>query len=150
MPIHVVKETIELDEVTLDANGNAFIQKRINLEGGYVHNMLQTDIFQDAMLTEPSGTEATPPIMEIVISPYPQIPTSMNLSTQAPVYGNRYAAAGDDSVLFKAVSEIRSFTFVDFLQFPSTDRSLSDLLLPNPVYCNLRKEKCYPNLLVSC
>ena len=119
MPIHVIKESIELDEITTDANGNAFVQKRINLQGGYVHNLLQTDIFQDAMFTSPSEAEATPPIMEIVISPYPQIPTEMNLSTTAPVYGNRYASAGDDSVLFKANSEIRSFVFVDFNQFPS-------------------------------
>ena len=119
MPIHVIKESIELDEVTLDSEGNAFIQKRVNLQGGYVHNLLQTDIFQDAMFTSPSGTEATPPIMEIVISPYPQIPTEMNLSTTPPVYGNRYASAGDDSVLFKANAEIRSFVFVDFNQFPS-------------------------------
>ena len=119
MPIHVIKETIELDEVTTDDTGNAYIHKRINLEGGFTHNLLQTDIFQDAMLGIPSDTVATPPLMEVVISPYPQIPTQMNLGTETITYERRYASAGDDSVLFKANSEIRPFTFTDFNQFPS-------------------------------
>jgi len=119
MPIHVVKETIELSEVTTDDTGNAYIHKCINLQGGYVHNLLQTDIFQDAMLDIPDPTEATPPLMEVVISPYPQIPTQMDLGDETITYERRYASAGDDSVLFKANSEIRPFTFTDFNQFPS-------------------------------
>ncbi len=119
MPIHVVKETIELNAVTTDDTGNAYIHKCINLQGGYVHNLLQTDIFQDAMITIPEGTEVTPPLMEIVISPYPQIPTQMELGKLGITYERRYACAGDDSVLFKANSEIRPFVFTDFNQFPS-------------------------------
>lgn len=119
MPIHIVKETIELNEVTTDNTGNAYIQKRVNLADGFTHNLLQTDIFQDAMLTIPAGAETTPPLMEIVISPYPQIPTRMDLGDETITYERRYASAGDDSVLFKANSEIRPFTFTDFNQFPS-------------------------------
>lgn len=119
MPIHVVKETIELSSVTTDDTGNAYIHKRIELQGGYVHNLLQTDIFQDAMFTIPLDTQATPPLMEVVISPYPQIPTQMELGQETITYERRYASAGDDSVLFKANSEIRPFTFTDFNQFPS-------------------------------
>ena len=119
MPLRIVKESIELESITTDANGNAYIQKRINLADGYTHNLLQTDIFQDAMLKSPNDTLATPPILEVVISPYPQIPTNMNLSESAPVYSDRYASAGDDSVLFKANAEVRDFVFLDFNQFPS-------------------------------
>lgn len=119
MPIHVVKETIELSAVTTDDTGNAYIHKKIELQGGSVHNLLQTDIFQDAMLTIPADTQPTPPLMEIVISPYPQIPTQMELGEETITYERRYASAGDDSVLFKANSEIRPFTFTDFNQFPS-------------------------------
>ena len=119
MPINIVKETIELDRVLTDNTGNAYIQKRINLHEGVVHNLLQADIFQDALLTIPTDTVATPPIMEVVISPYPQIPTQMELGVETITYEQRYAAAGDDSVLFKANSEIRPFTFTDFNQFPS-------------------------------
>ena len=118
MPIHIVKETIEVNEFTTDSNGNAFIQKRINLANGYTHNLLQTDIFQDAMI-DFSADPAVVPLIEIVISPYPQIPTQMNLSNDAPVYSKRYAAAGDDSVLFKANTEVTNFRFLDFNQFPS-------------------------------
>lgn len=119
MPIRVVKETIELDQVQTDSDGNAYIQKRVNLAEGFVHNLLQTDIFEDTLLTLPVGSEATPPIVEVIISPYPQIPTEMNLSETPPTYTHRYASAGDDSVLFKANSEVRTFTFTDFKQFPS-------------------------------
>ena len=67
MPIHIVKETIELSNVLTDNTGNAYIQKRINLHEGVVHNLLQADIFQDAMLEIPDATDATPPLMEIII-----------------------------------------------------------------------------------
>jgi len=155
MPIHVIKESIELEEVTLDENGDAYIQKRINLQGGFVHNMLQTDVFQDAMFKAPQETEATPPIMEIVISPYPQIPTKMNLSETPPVYSNRYASAGDDSVLFKANSEIRSFVFIDFNQFPSKQIASmqKQQFYSNHVYISIHiagvADETYRNLALS-
>ena len=47
MPIEIVKETIEIDSLTLDADGQAFVQKRINLPQGKLHELMQTDIFQD-------------------------------------------------------------------------------------------------------
>ncbi len=43
MPMTIVKETIEISSVTTDSDGSAFIQKRINLMEGQVHNLLQTD-----------------------------------------------------------------------------------------------------------
>jgi len=45
MPVHIVKETIELDTIELDADGNAFLQKRINLQTRMQHNLIQTDLF---------------------------------------------------------------------------------------------------------
>lgn len=155
MPIRVVKETIELNDVTTDDSGNAYVQKRINLEGGFVHNLLQSDIFQDAMLSIPSDVQATPPLMEIVISPYPQIPTQMDLGTETLTYERRYASAGDDSVLFKANSEIRPFTFTDFKQFPSKQIASRQLqqFYSDHCYINMHlsgaNETTYSNIALS-
>ena len=155
MPIHIVKETIELDNVLTDDSGNAYIQKRVNLHEGVVHNLLQTDVFQDAMLTIPDDVEATPPLMEIVISPYPQIPTRMNLGEETLTYERRYASAGDDSVLFKANSEIRPFTFTDFNQFPSKQIASRQLQQFYSTHCYIcvhlsgANETTYRNLALS-
>ena len=41
MTLHQIKETIEIDSVTTDSDGNAWMQKRINLRDGFVHQLKQ-------------------------------------------------------------------------------------------------------------
>jgi hypothetical protein len=119
MPLTIVKETIELENVTLDAEGNAWIQKRINLRKNVRHTLTQVDFFEDSIPLI-RGTPADPqPRYEFVISPYPQIPTNMDYRENAPRYTRRFAAAGDDSVLFKGNARIVTEAHSQFNQFPS-------------------------------
>jgi len=117
MAIEIVKETIELESVTLDADGNAFLQKRVNLSPGKVHELLQTDLFEDSF-TGPDNLNVR---MEVVVGPYPAIPTEMYFSETAfpNNYQNRYPSAGDDSVLFKANGILGDLTPTTYNQFPS-------------------------------
>lgn len=115
MAINIIKETIELDEFTCDANGNAFFQKRINLSAGKVHNLLQTDIFEDAYFASDSQAVR----FEAAVSPYPIIPTDMPFIQSASNYKNRYPSAGDDSILFKVNGVVGDNTPTTFNQFPS-------------------------------
>ena len=115
MAINIIKETIELDSVTCDGNGNAFLQKRINLQSGMIHNLLQTDIFEDAYFASDSVSVR----FEAAVSPYPIIPTDMPFIQSATVYKNRYPSAGDDSVLFKVNGIVGDNTPTEFNQFPS-------------------------------
>jgi len=115
MPVTIIKETIELDEFTCDANGNAFFQKRINLSEGKVHNLLQTDIFEDAYFASDSQAVR----FEAAVTPYPIIPTDMPFIQSATNYKNRYPSAGDDSVLFKVNGVVGDNTPSVFNQFPS-------------------------------
>jgi hypothetical protein len=114
MPIKQIKETLELKAVTTDAQGNAFVQKRINLMEGQSHRLLQTDLFVDAFL---NGAFAKLPV-EVVISPYPVIPTEMPINSVFPAAG-RYPSGGDDSVLFKANGFATTDEGIEFEQFPS-------------------------------
>ncbi len=118
MPVTIIKETIELNDILLDDVGNAFIQKRINLQTGYRHMLQQVDVFEDAIpfLRGAPGDEQ--PNYEIVISPYPQIPTEMRYNENTP-QENRYVSGGDDSVLFKANARVRLNNHSEFTQFPS-------------------------------
>lgn len=93
MAISIVKETIELDAITTDADGNAFLVKRINLKRGARHQLLQVDMFADANMSVNAS-------IETVISAYPSIPTAMTYRPTSN-YENRYPAGGDNSVLFK-------------------------------------------------
>jgi len=117
MPLSIVKETIELEDLLLDNAGNAFIQKRINLQEGYRHTLTQIDVFEDSIpfLRGGDGTA----YYEIVISAYPQIPTNMLYKENGVVQTRRYVAGGDDSVLFKANARLRLENHSSFTQFPS-------------------------------
>jgi hypothetical protein len=102
MALSIVKETIELESIRTDPDGNAFITKRINLSEGEMHNLLQVDMFQDRFPT--FAAESTPSAnYEVVISAYPTIPTEMNYSPNQPY---SYVAAGDDSVMFKLHAQV--------------------------------------------
>jgi hypothetical protein len=48
MVVSVIKDTIQISDLTLDSQGNGFVQKRINLREGFAHQLLQTDIFFDS------------------------------------------------------------------------------------------------------
>ena len=117
MVLKIIKETIELDEVTTDANGNAWINKRINLDQGKRHLLRQVDVFEDAYMSVPAEPDRQN--MEIVISPYPAIPTNMFYQYDPPQQDSRYPAAGDDSVLFKARFDVRQNGLSEIVQFPS-------------------------------
>ena len=115
MAIEIVKETIELDSFTCDADGNAFFQKRINLSPGKVHNLLQTDIFEDAFFASDSQAVR----FEAAVSPYPIIPTNMPFIQSATNYKNRYPSAGDDTILFKVNGVVGDNSPTIFNQFPT-------------------------------
>jgi hypothetical protein len=117
MVLKIIKETIEQDEVTTDADGNAWLTKRINLDQGKRHFLRQVDVFEDAYMSVPA--EPNRQNMEIVVTPFPAIPTNMIYQYDAPQQDSRYPAAGDDSILFKARFDIRQNGLSEIVQFPS-------------------------------
>jgi len=120
MPISYVKETVEIGTFDTDANGEAIIVRRINLETGKKRQLVQVDFFEDAIPFTVSGDEH----ISMVVSAYPSVPTDMRYASQAPVIADRQVSAGDDSVLFKAVGKTTAPTRQDrtsFAQFPSTE-----------------------------
>jgi len=119
MALSIVKETIELESITTDANGNAYVTKHINLDEGKRHRLVQMDAFEDAYPASDSE-------IEIVISPYPAIPTNMEYQPAGvPPLTNRYPAGGDDSVLFKERRQSfrTALTGGNIVQFPSAEIS---------------------------
>ena len=155
MPATIIKETIELENVQLDADGNGYIQKRINLQEGYRHTLTQVDFFEDAIpLIRGSPTDPQPRY-EFIISPYPQIPTQMDYRENTPRYTRRYVAAGDDSVLFKGNARIVEEAHSQFNQFPSSQiaaQNKSYFYAPH-VYINIHfmgiANSVYGNLALS-
>jgi hypothetical protein len=137
MPIHVVKETIEQEAMTTDSEGNAWITKRINLQKGLMHNLIQVDFFEDAYMTVP--LEPSRQNLEFVISAFPSIPTLMNLQEDAPVQTRRYPSAGDDSVLFKVIGDLSQNGRSVFTQFPSLQISSNnkEFFYSDHVYINM-------------
>ena len=137
MPIHVVKETIEQEAMTTDGEGNAWITKRINLQQGLMHNLIQVDFFEDAYMTVPAEPQRQN--VEFVIAPFPSIPTLMNLQEDAPIQTRRYPAAGDDSVLFKVLGDLSQNGRSQFTQFPSLQISSNnkEFFYSDHVYINM-------------
>lgn len=137
MPIHVVKETIEQESVTTDAEGNAWITKRINLKKGMTHNLTQVDFFEDAYMTVP--LEPARQNVEFVIAPFPVIPTRMNFQEDPPVQTRRYPSAGDDSILFKVIGDLSQNGRSVFTQFPSLQISSNnkEFFYSDHVYINM-------------
>lgn len=117
MALSIVKETIELETITTDLAGNAYVTKRINLDAGKMHRLVQVDAFEDAYISDTSE-------VEIVISPYPSIPTNMNYQPVGNL-SNRYPAGGDDSVLFKERRQLfpTGLSGNNTVQFPSAEIS---------------------------
>ena len=152
MPVHVVKETIEIASITTDANGSAFMQKRINLPDGKRHGLLQTDLFQD---TYPFFGTPAAPLLELVVSPYPSIPTNMSFQASPLPAANRFASAGDDSVLFKANASLTDGVSADFAQFPSLQIAANqkDMFYANHIYISVHlmgvPNTAYDNIALS-
>lgn len=120
MPISYVKETVEIVSFETNADGEALIVRKINLKGGKRRQLLQVDLFEDAIPYTVSGQEA----IQLVVSAYPSVPTNMRLATNPPIITDRLVAAGDDSVLFKAIgdpSDESQQTRTSFDQFPSKE-----------------------------
>ena len=123
MAISIVKESIELESVTTDADGNAWLTKRINLKDGYRHLLYQVDIYQDRYPRFVDGGQTAN--VEFVVSTYPSIPTNMDFAPSATGGTQSYPAGADDSVLFKAhtqvynVEAISSGVVRNVEQFPS-------------------------------
>ena len=121
MAYSIIKETIELPNLTTDANGVAFVTKRINLKEGQRKVLTQVDMFQDRFPTFPVSASQSAEF-ELVITAYPAVPTNMDFAPGSP---NSYAAAGDDSILFKAhrqvydFARVQSFQVGQYEQFPS-------------------------------
>jgi len=93
MPIHEIRESIEQQKVTLDRNGFAIIQKKINLKPNMSHKMLQCDAFFDN--PEPKAEQMF--LMELLATPTPIIYTDMEIAS----FTNRSPSASHENVLFK-------------------------------------------------
>jgi hypothetical protein len=117
-----IRESIELETVTLDSTGFGVVTKKINLKEGYRHNMMQVDLFQDSIPLN-GGSSQIGLVMEVGVSPYPIIPTEMNVKSTGTALGNRMPAAANDTMLFKAVSTVRDNDYSQLFQFPSAQIS---------------------------
>ncbi|GAG65585.1 unnamed protein product, partial [marine sediment metagenome] len=124
MVLTTIKETIELESFTTDINGNVYLQKRINLKERMIHRLIQIDLFEDAYFAF-NASERSPNI-EVVVSPYPAVPTDMSFVELIPAtaFGSfRYPSAGNDSVLFKANGRMGNGFPTSLRQFPSPEIS---------------------------
>jgi hypothetical protein len=145
MALSIVKETIELNAVTTDQEGNAYITKRINLDAGKRHQLVQVDMFEDAYATEQVE-------IETVITPYPAVPTNMFYSPFLNIT-NRYPAGGDDSVLFKERRQLRVNVgdAISTSQFPSSEIAAMNAtqFYTDHVYINMHIMSLTPESVVE-
>ena len=111
MPIHEIRESIELPLVTTDSDGLAVIQKVINLKQNMSHKMLQCDVFID----NPIALSSSDYVTEILVTPTPVIYTDM------PITGlpSRAPAAAIDNVLFKQISIANLTVSPTVTEFPN-------------------------------
>lgn len=115
MTISVIKDTLEQVRFRTDEFGQAILIRRINLKSGYKRQLVQVDVFEDAIPFSPSGNEK----YECVIAAYPSIPTDMRFSSSPNIRTNRLPSAGDDSVLFKINGNHNIDDFSANRQFPN-------------------------------
>ena len=101
MPIHEIRESIEMNKITTDSNGFGIVQKVINLQDNMSHKMLQCDIFLDNPLPSYSGDAY---VMEILVTPTPIIYTDMNINIgNTYTFENRSPSASNENILFKQI-----------------------------------------------
>ena len=110
MPIHEIRESIEQNEITLDANGFGIVQKVINLKDNMSHKMLQCDAFIDNPSPLFSGDGY---IIELLVTPTPVIYTDMDIQN----FQSRSPSAANENILFKEY--FSNFTRVDGRVFPN-------------------------------
>ena len=113
MPVSEIRESIEKQTFTME-NDIQIIQKKVNLQSGFRHEVMACDIFQDSVL---SSDSVLPLYVEFFVSPFPIIYSEMSIALNQP---NRGPAAGNDTVLFKANTGPMNFVeFQTINQFPS-------------------------------
>ena len=101
MPIHEIRESIEINRTSPASNGLTILQKEINLKDNVSHKMLQCDIFLDNPLPAYSVDSY---IMEIIVSPTPIIYTNMDITLgTAYTFNNRAPSASNENILFKRI-----------------------------------------------
>jgi len=95
MPIHEIRESIELPTYIQNNGTNKFIiQKRINLKAGHVHRMIQTDFFLD----NPFTGLPRDAFIQFYVTPLPVIYTDMAYGPYLDVG----PTAANNYVLYKA------------------------------------------------
>ncbi len=111
MPIHEIRESIELPSIETNGNGFAIVQKEINLKENMSHKMLQCDVFLDNPIPLSSNDYVT----EILITPTPVIYTDM------PIAGFPFRApsAAVENVLFKQISVAAVTVSPTVTEFPN-------------------------------
>ena len=115
MPISYIRESIEKSEIT-NSDRLTIVQKKVELKRGMKHEILACDIFQDAII---GYNDSSPAYITAFVTPYPVIYSNMNFATGM---ANRGPAAGNDTILFKAVMgpfTQGTTTLLPFEQFPS-------------------------------
>jgi hypothetical protein len=120
MVLHEIREELTQQSVLeLDGNGFGILQKKITLQRGQLHNILQCDIFQDAIPTSDVEPDAGP-FIEFFVTPYPIIYSNMNLKASPVALGNRGPSAANENILFKAITgPVSDQSFTDIEQFPN-------------------------------
>ena len=111
MPIHEIRESIELPQITTDSNGFAIVQKEINLKENMSHKMLQCDIFLDNPIPKADADYVT----EILVTPTPVIYTDMPIAG----FPSRAPSASNENVLFKQISIEAVSTTPTITEFPN-------------------------------
>lgn len=99
MPVSEFKESVEqIVEMTAIAGGGSLgiAQKRIDLQDGMRHTLAAVDFMDDSVIIPQESNFA----YEFFVSPYPIVPTAMNLAEQ---FVGRGPVGSSDEVLFKAL-----------------------------------------------
>ena len=103
MPIHEIRESIEFENITIDASTLGIVQKEINLKENVSHKMIQCDAFLDNPQFITTNDNV---VMELLVTPHPIIFTDMFIS----IYPNRSPSAALDTVLFKQTIQQQNST----------------------------------------
>jgi len=111
MPIHEIRESIEVPKITTDSNGFAIVQKVINLKENMSHKMLQCDIFLDNPIPKADADYIT----EILVTPTPVIYTDMPIAG----FPSRAPSASLENVLFKQIAVEAVTTTPTVTEFPN-------------------------------
>jgi len=120
MVLHEIREELTQQTVLeLDGNGFGIIQKKITLQRGQLHNIVQCDIFQDSIPSSDVEPDSGP-FIEFFVTPYPIIYSNMLLKSAPNVLLNRGPSAANETILFKAVTgPVSEQGFTNIEQFPN-------------------------------